>query len=194
MLADQRRGGDAVERSAWYRLKRTEVCPFQAVRRIETQRRVQDIAVRFLRSADDELGRVTDAGLVAQVAMDATEAAHDFAGKIFGAAEPGQVQRGRRLHVQRYPVRQGDGSFNFRFAGPRQDFQMDVAAETVASPQDLQRFQQFLHRAAGRMPHAGTEEQSFHIVAAIKLHKQVSQFLRRKPAARYIATGAVGAV
>ena len=126
--------------------------------------------------------------------MDATESAHDFAGKVFGSAETGQVERGRRLHVQRYPVRQGDGSFNFRFAGPRQDFQMDVAAETVASPQDLQRFQQFLHRAAGRMAYTGTEEQPFHIVAAIKLHKQVRQFLRCKPAARHIATGAVGAI
>ena len=126
--------------------------------------------------------------------MDATESAHDFAGKIFGAAEPGQVQRGRRLHVQRYPVRQGDSSFDFCFAGTRQNLEVNVAAETVASPQDFQRFQQFLHRAAGRMAYTGTEEQPFHIVAAIKLHKQVGQLFRRKPAARYIATGAVGAV
>ena len=121
-------------------------------------RGIQDVAVRFLGRSDDELGGMTDAGLVAQVAMDAAETAHDFAGEVFGPAEAGQVDGGRCLHVQRYPVGQGDGPFNFGLAGARQDFQMDVAAKPMASPQNFQRFQQFLHRAAGRMAHAGTEE------------------------------------
>ena len=75
---------------------------------------------------------MADSGLFSDIAGNPADSAHDFAGKVFGTAEPGQMGGGRRLHIQRYPVGEFHGFFRFRLAGAGQDLQMDIAAEFIA--------------------------------------------------------------
>ena len=194
VLPQQRRSGQPVERCARDRLECAEIGAFQPVIRIQADGGTQNVAVGFLGRADDELGGVTDARLPADISGNATESAHDFGGEVFAPTEPGQMGGGRRFHVQRDPVGELHGFFRFRFPGAGQNLQMDVAAEFITEPQDFHSLQQFLHRPSGRVADAGTEEESFHIVAAIEFHEQPGQFLRRKPTARHVATGPVGAI
>ena len=73
-------------------------------------------------------------------------------------------------------------------------FQVDVATVVMFGSQFLRDCDQLLHRVVGRLDDAGTEEQSFDVVALVEFHRQRDDFIDGEPSPRRVAGDSIDAV
>lgn len=76
----------------------------------------------------------------------------------------------------------------------RNGFEMDVAVKSMFFAQFFSNPHQAFHGVVGVFEDAGTQKQSFDIVAAVKAHGQIHHFIDRKRRARDVVAAAGSAI
>ena len=79
-------------------------------------------------------------------------------------------------------------------AGAGDAFQMDISVEAMHQSQVFGNTHKAFHRIVGVADNAGTEKQTFYIVATIELHRQLHQFGYGEGGTRKVVTTPVDAV
>ncbi|MCX6028947.1 MAG: hypothetical protein NT169_06560 [Chloroflexi bacterium] len=112
---------------------------------------------------------------------------------LFLGCERGQGGGRGRFQVDRNAIRQLDGASDVGRLGAGEQLEMDVAAEIVLAPDQLDGRQHLIHRSVGA-DHAGAEEDALHDPGALHQIERTSQLVGREFLSADVAPRAKGAV
>ena len=185
---------------------RREKDPFERILLIKSLGKMKDLVIGLGRSPDDHLGALPGRGKFRRVPV------ADDVPSVFGDPVPNLLHRRenrlpalvgrkhrkargtRKLDVDAHPVGQHPQPLDQPRVGSRNRLGVNIAVKMMLKPQKLQHPDHLLTGIVRISENARRQKQSLDIVAAVKLHRKLGQFLRLKSGAGGIVAPAVDAV